>query len=727
MYLLLLRYHLKFSAFMKIFKFTLATSAALFLIGSICAAALYWHPNYWKSVAGLESISDQKMWHAFLWRAQLYLQKVKGGVPELSWSELWQLTRPESEFQWREGRSLESGLHFSSYASGSAREVGARIFHDRCAACHGTDGSGSLHGPSLAKAGYKHGDSDLAIYKTLRDGIPGTGMPSAGLSLKERLEVIAAVRMLQLHSSESRKPGEPRLAIQVNDERLKAAGTTPDEWLTYSGSYNGWRHTPLAHITPANVNQLKLRWTKEFDTNDSGVPGVEATPLVIDGVIFLPPVASNVLALDARTGDILWEYRRPIPDDLPLCCGRKIRGLGVHGNTVFLASIDGYLVAINANDGKAIWETLVASPSDGYSMTGAPLVVNHSVVVGVAGGEFGIRGFLAAYDVSTGQQQWKFETIPGPGEIGHETWENDAWQRGGGSTWNTGSYDPTTDLLYWGVGNPSPDHSRDVRPGDNLFTESVIALHAGTGRLAWYYQFTPHDEHDWDSAQTPVLADISIHGVVRKVICWPNRNGIYYVLDRISGEFLTGVPFVEQSWLEGFTPAGRPILSSGAEITVGGRLTKPGFYGGTNWENPAFDPERGSIFIPANEYSTVFTKLPPNEVRRPQQGQFLASGPGAIEEVPTRVVRALDAASGQRKWEYFPPKAPFYSGLLSTGGGLVFGVSGRVLFALDADTGRELWRVLLGEETKAAPISFTVDGQQVIAVAAGHSLFVFGL
>ena len=223
---------------------------------------------------------------------------------------------------------------------------------------------------------------------------------------------------------------------------------------------------------------------------------------------------------------------------------------------IFFGSLDGYLVAINANDGKVIWQTSVASPSDGYSITGAPLVVNGSVVVGVAGGEFGIRGFLAAYDVSTGQQQWKFDTIPGPGEVGHETWENDAWRTGGGGTWVTGSYDPSTDLLYWGVGNPSPAFSGDVRPGDNLFTDSVIALHASTGKLAWYFQFTPHDEHDWDSAQTPVLADLPINGVVRKVICWPNRNGFYYVLDRVTGEFLAGVPFVEVDWAKGLTSGG---------------------------------------------------------------------------------------------------------------------------------------------------------------------------
>jgi alcohol dehydrogenase (cytochrome c) len=705
---------------MTIKKLAFVISAAVILIGTICSVALYWHPIHWKSVVGLESVSKEKIWNSFLWRARLYLKKAQGGVPKISWTELWELTHPGSGFLWGEGMSMEAALRSSADSSESDREAGARIFHERCTGCHGIDGSGSLHGPSLARSKYKHGDSDMAIYKVLRDGIPGTAMPSAGLTLRERLQVIAAVRMIQTHSSGVHKPGAARLAIQVSSERLQAAGTNPDDWLTYSGSYNGWRHTSLTEITPANVAQLKLRWIKQTDIDE---PFIEATPLVIDGVIFTSVPAAKVLALDAKTGDVLWEYERPIPEDLPLCCKRVNRGLAVYGSTLFLGTIDGYLVALNANDGKLIWQTFVASPSDGYSITGAPLVVNHSIVVGIAGGEFGISGFLVAYDVSTGQQQWKFHTIPGPGELGHETWENDAWRTGGGPTWNTGSYDPSTDLLYWGVGNPSPEFSGDVRPGDNLFTNSVIALHASTGKLAWYFQFTPHDEHDWDAIQTPVLADLSINGVVRKVICWPNRNGFYYVLDRVTGEFLVGVPFVEQDWAEGLTSAGRPILSD-ADVTTAGRLTKPGVFGGANWQNPAFDPKRGSIFVPATEGSGIFTKLPPDEIIRPQQ---VGSGGTMAIDPPTRVVRALDAATGRRKWDYFSLPALHYSGLLATAGGLVFGASGQVFFALDADSGRELWRVSLGGETMASPISFTVDGRQVIAVAAGRSLFMFGL
>jgi alcohol dehydrogenase (cytochrome c) len=548
-------------------------------------------------------------------------------------------------------------------------------------------------------------------------------MPRAGLPSRELLQVIAYLKMLQTHLSTDHEPKAPRLAIDVSSERLRAAGTNPDEWLMYSGSYNGWRHTTLAEITPANVSRLRIRWIKQFD-NTGAI--IEATPLVIDGVIFMVNEPGQVVALDDRTGDVIWEYKRPIPPDLPLIAGPVNRGVAVHGSTIFLGNVDGYLIAINANDGKVLWERLVGSPADGYAITGAPLVVDGSVVVGVAGADFGIRGFLAAYDAVSGQQQWKFETIPGPGEVGHETWENDAWRTGGGSTWVTGSYDPATDLLYWGVGNPAPSYSGDVRPGDNLFTDSVIALHASTGKLAWYFQFTPHDEHDWDSAQTPVLADLSIDGVVRKVICWPNRNGFYYILDRVTGEFLAGVPFVPVDWAKGLTSVGRPILGDLAKVSAAGIRARPG-NGGTLWENSAFDPERGSIFVPATESSSVFTKLPPDRVTRGHNGLFQGSGT-TYKEASIYQVVALDAATGQPKWKFTPPTGSGgFSGLLSTEGGLVVGASGGVCFAVDADTGREVWRVSLGGITVSAPISFTVDGRQVIAIAAGHALFAFEL
>jgi alcohol dehydrogenase (cytochrome c) len=687
---------------------------------------------YFGSSANVGGYSIGKVWNSAACRGRLYLQKAQGGVPEVSWTDLWVMTRLRRGFYCIEGTSLAADLQYGSYASQDDLAEGAQIFHERCIGCHGTNGGGGPFAPSLIGPRLIAGDSDLAIYRVLKNGRPGTAMQRIDLPPRDLLQIVAYVTSLRARSATAAKSGAPRLSIDISNEWLQAAATKTDEWLTYSGSYDGMRHTPLDQITPANVANLRIRWMKQFDIADADI---EATSLVIDGVVFFVPEAMHVVALKARTGDVIWEYKNPVPPDLPLGYGQVNRGLAVYGSTLFLGGLDGHLVALNANDGTVLWQTLVASASDGYTITAAPLVVDHSVVIGVSGGDYGIRGFLAAYDVATGKQLWKFDTVPGPGEPGHETWGNDAWRTGGGGTWVTGSYDPATDLLYWGVGNPGPDYDSDVRPGDNLFTDSVIALHASTGKLAWYFQFTPHDDHDRDSTQTPVLADLTVKGVARKVILWPNRNGFYYVLDRLTGEYLTGVPFVEEDWASGLAPTGRPILTDAGKVTTAGRRTKPGINGAVNWQNPSFDPSRGTIFIPAEESSSVFTKTTSEDVTREPKEPYLASGFSQSESAINEVI-ALDGATGQRKWQHTTPASgsnngghsnASYSGLLSTGSGLVFGASGDVLFALDADNGRELWHLPLGGTTKCAPISFTIDGHQVIAVAAGRTLFVFGL
>jgi alcohol dehydrogenase (cytochrome c) len=545
------------------------------------------------------------------------------------------------------------------------------------------------------------------------------------LGFKERWQVVGYVRALQLQNPNRPANATAPLDIRVSADSVLAAGRKTDEWLTYSGSLDGQRYSRLTELTPSNVSQLQLRWVHQFDSSE---PKIEATPLVVNGAIFTTEPPSTVVALDAKSGNVIWRYQRNLPSDLPVCCGRVNRGLAVLGGLLFWGSLDGYLIALEAKTGKVMWQTQVANTSDSYTLTGAPLVVNRLVVVGVAGGDYGIRGFLAAYDSETGQQAWKFLTIPSPGDPGHETWKNDAWRTGGGPTWNTGSYDPSLGLLYWGVGNPAPDFSGDVRPGDNLFTNSVIALQASSGKLAWHFQFTPHDEHDWDSAQTPILADLSINGTKHQVICWANRNGFYYVLDRATGKFLTGVPFVEQNWTEGLDSAGRPLAGKQG-ISGSGQLIRPGVIGGTNWQNAAYDEKRGLIFVPATEGAAVFTKSA--NPKRGDQGNYEASAGAQDASTTMPVVRALDASTGARRWEHFSPRIegePLnYSGLLATEGGLVFGASAGYVFALDSTTGRELWRVFLGSGTRAPPISFTVDGRQVIVVSAGRALFMFGL
>jgi len=620
------------------------------------------------------------------------------------------------------GQSVQAAVS-NPYTSREDREAGGHIFHERCARCHGPDGRGFL-GPSLVQSGYKNGDSDLAIYRVLTDGIAGTAMVPTDLSFAERWQVIGYLRNLQLHPGTG--DDEPRpLNIQVSSEQIRRANESGDEWLSYSGALSGWRYSSLSEITPVNVAQLRVRWVHQSSTSESKF---ESTPLVVGNTIFATEPPATVVALDAKTGEVIWKYERPIPTGLPICCGKVNRGLAILDNSLFFGSLDGYLVAIEANTGKLNWQTRVAKPSDGFSLTGAPLVVDHSVVIGVSGGDFGIRGFLAAYHATTGQQDWRFDTIPGPGEPGHETWQNEAWKSGGGPTWVTGSYDPSLDLLYWGVGNPAPPFAGDVRPGDNLFTNSVVALHASSGKLAWYFQFTPHDEHDWDSSQTPILADLLIGGLERKVICWPNRNGFYYVLDRVTGQFLAGTPFVEVNWAQGLTSRGRPIPTNANTVSGGGRVTKPGVAGGANWQPAAFNPAGGLIFVPAIEGQSVFTNSTSDRIIRGEHGYFTGSG-GSILGPLIRVVRALDAATGAKRWEYHPRlgKGTDFGGLLATAGGLVFGTSGGSLFALDAATGKELWSVGLGGETWAPPISFTSEGQQVIAVWAGRAMFLFGL
>jgi len=688
----------------------------------LLVGGVYFAPAYQKA----ESTFGHSL-EAITCRASVLLEKVGDFGLGLSWTELATFATLQYGFHCMRGRSLEASLVYSAEARENDLVLGKEIFHERCSGCHGGNGSGGPHAPSLARLNYKRGDSDLSLYKILRDGISGTAMPSfADLSVLERLQATAFLnKMLRWQAPHDSEVEAERRPIHVTAESLLAAGTNPEEWLTYSGSYSGWRHSTLTEITPANVSQLRNLWVKQFVTND---PKLEATPLVIGGVIFTVAPYSDVVALDARTGKQIWEYKRSLPADLPLCCGPVNRGLAVYNDTLFYGSPDGYLVAINANNGTVIWETLVAKSSEMYSMTGAPLVVSRSVVVGVAGSEYGVRGFLAAYDVSTGERQWKFETIPGPGELGHQTWENDAWRNGGGNTWITGSYDPSTDLLYWGVANPSPVFAGDARPGDNLFTNSVIALHASTGKMAWYFQFTPHDEHDWDSAQTPILADLMINGEERKVICWLNRNGFYYILDRVTGEFLHGVPFVKVNWATGLTSAGRPILSAQGKVTMVGQLTEPGIDGGTNWQNPAFDQKRGLVFVPAALGTSLYTNVPPDKVVREPNGFYSGSSWSIASKQVTRAVRALDAATGQQRWEYISsPSGGQYSGLLSTEGGLVFGAAAGDIFALDAETGREVWRLPLGGNTVSPPISFAIDGRQVIAITAGQALFVFGL
>ncbi|MGH9720207.1 MAG: pyrroloquinoline quinone-dependent dehydrogenase [Bryobacteraceae bacterium] len=503
------------------------------------------------------------------------------------------------------------------------------------------------------------------------------------------------------------------LSAQVSYERIIKADAEPGSWLTYSRTYQGHRHSPLRQITPANVHRLRPAWIHQINDLNQ----FQTTPIVADGIMYVSEPPSNVVALDVRTGRPLWAYRRNIPRDAIACCGQVNRGVALLDDAVFLGTIDAHLVALDAKTGRVRWDVEVAEYRHGHSITGAPLALRDRIITGVAGGEYGIRGFLDAFDPKTGKRLWRFWTIPGPGEPGHETWEGQSWKTGSAATWVTGSYDPELNVVFWGTGNPGPDYNGAMRRGDNLYSDSLVAIDAATGKLRWHFQFTPHDTHDWDSNHTPIL--FSAGG--RNLIGVANRNGFYYVLDRGSGKFLRATPFAKQTWAKGFDANGRPIRLPNSEPTLEGAVIYPGFHGGTNWFSQAYDPATGTFFVGVREEGTTFHVA----ADKYQVGRFFGGGgPRGIPGVePSGAVKALRAETGEQLWE-FRLHSPPWGGVMSTASGLVFGgASEGYLFALDSKTGKPLWRFLAGGPALANPISYLSGGRQYVAVAAGHALF----
>ena len=512
------------------------------------------------------------------------------------------------------------------------------------------------------------------------------------------------------------------LMAQVPSSRIASAGREPASWLTYSGTYDGHRYSPLAEITTDNVSRLRPAWVHQV--REPGI--VQTTPLVADGVMYVTESRSQVAALDLRTGRTLWRYDPQVPKAVRVIGYYPVnRGVALLDDRVYVGTLNARLVALDAASGAIRWEVEVADNALAYGITSAPLAVDGKIIIGVSGAEAGIRGFLDAYDAKTGARLWRFYTVPEPGEPGHDTWGGDSWKTGGAPTWLTGSYDPNLNLLYWGVGNPSPDWNGDSRPGDNLYSSSLIALDARTGALRWHFQFTPHDTHDWDANQIPVLVDADVGGRPRKLVVSANRNGFYYVLDRTTGEFLKGTAYAKQTWASGLDARGRPIVIPGTEPSEKGTLVWPSLQGATNWFSPSYDAQQRLLIVPVREMGSRYFKA---EAEYKPGRPFM--GGGEVVDSPGEAygaVRALDVLTGQRRWEH-KLLSPLWAGVMATAGGLVFGSTNEGnVFALDSRSGRPLWDFQTGGACVANPISFQIDGRQHIATACGQAVFAYAL
>lgn len=681
-------------------------AAALGLLGTAVAGAAVW------------------MVEPLRWRADILVQKAGGGLTDVGWGELLRMLEPGGRFYLKP--LADSGNPYSSianpYVGDEHLRAGKALFRDHCAGCHGAEGRGES-GPSLRAGVYRQGDSDWALYRTISRGIPGTSMVGWDLGFRRTWQLVAFVRSLARDDpgTETAAVGPTRPFIPVGYQRLLAGADGSGAWPTYSGSYDGRRFSPLSEVSASNVHRLQLAWAHQLESAEDLV---QTSPLVVDDTMYLTGPGSHVLALDAQTGERIWRYRHRVDERLTLCCGQVNRGAAVLGERVYVGTLDGYLVALDARTGELVWKRRVGKPSDGISITSAPLALEDRVVVGVSGGEFGIRGYLDAYAADDGERLWRFWTIPEPGRPGSETWSGDAWERGGGATWMVGSYDPELDQLYWGVGNPAPPFNGDARPGDNLFTNSVVALDPASGELIWHFQFTPHDEHDWDSNQVPVLIDRD----GRPEMLWANKNGFAYRLDRRTGEYLQGRPFARQTWTELLDDGGRPILAPNSAPSPRGTLIYPGPAGATNWWPSSYSPSAGLWFVPTLEQPKVYFKSAPafaeGELFLGSTTQYLPAEPHYT------ALRALDPVTLERRWEVRGHSKEGWSGsagTLATAGGLVFWGDGTQLHALEDTTGRRLWSVNLGGRVAAPPVSYAVDGRQHVAIVAGRALMVFAL
>ena len=547
-----------------------------------------------------------------------------------------------------------------------------------------------------------------------------TLMPKVALDARQIDDVIAFLKHPEVPAPDL-SVWNPAPDFNVTAERLNHADAEPQNWLEYWGQANGTHFSNLSSITPANVAKLTAQWTFQF-----GGGNVEVTPIVVNGMMFVTGPRDNAAALDARTGAVIWRYRRPLPAYHANCTVSTNRGFALLGDRLYLGTLDAHLVALDAKSGRVVFDVAVDDYEKGFSITHAPLVVGDKIVVGVTAGECALYGFLDAYDAKTGKRLWRVYTVAQPGDPARATWVGNSADFGGGPTWMTGSYDPETDTIFWGTGNPSPDYNGVVRSGDNLYTNCVLALEPATGRIKWYFQFTPHDTHDWDATETPVLVDAVFRGKPRKLLLHADRNAFFYLLDRETGEFLLGKPFTRQTWAKGLDDKGRPVVIADTDPTPEGNYVCPDATGGTNWASPSWDPRTRLLYIAARETCATYKTV----TKPPVPGlPYTGTGDQADDSVGGKgAVTAIDPFTGDVRWKYALDAGSSSAGVLGTAGGVLFASSHEgFLLGLDARTGRLLWKYQTGSEIRASPISYAIDGRQYVAVANDSALMVFAL
>ena len=514
-------------------------------------------------------------------------------------------------------------------------------------------------------------------------------------------------------------------AQNVTYDEIVHAASHPEDWLTYGGNYASQRFSELKQVNTENVASLKMQWV--YQLRRQGI--FESSPIVVDGMMYVTEPPTTVTALDVRTGKPVWRWTADLPKNL-LTIGLfpTNRGVAILGDTVYVATIDAHLVALDAKTGGMRWSVEIGNNKEAVAITQAPLAIDGKIVVGMGGGEGGLRGYIDAYDARDGKRLWRLYTIPTAGEPGVETWEGDSYKYGGATTWNTGAYDPETNTLFWGTGNPAPDWNGDMRKGDNLYSCSLLAIDADTGKMKWYFQFSPHETHDWDASEPPILFDATIDGKPRKIVAQANRNTFYYVIDRITGQFITGRAYAKETWAKGLDAKGRPIEVPDTEPSSKGTLVYPSITGSVNWTSSSYSPLTQLVYVDTREQGAYYFKGHPQmDPANPLDiggggGQKLVSGDQAYS-----AIRALESTTGKIKWE-FKMVGDSWTGTLATAGNLVFCAdAGGNFFALNAESGKALWNVQLGNSVRANPITYSVDGKQYVEAAAGNSIFIFSL